>query len=109
MLLLNEIPKSSSIYYNDAFHQMLVKHFPHAIENELFTVQDVSGVTAEIYRGDFHGLLQSLRISFDYHRVNTEFNGLVSPLDYLGEAGPVRILNAEFLERVAKIYRINVK
>lgn len=105
MLLLNELPSTASFYYDDDFHRVLVKHFPYFIENDSFEPKDISGVTAEIYKGDFYGLLLSLRIPFEYHRVNTEFNMLLSPLDYTGEAGPVRVISAKELSRLLNVYQ----
>lgn len=105
MLLLKELPSTESLFYDEDFHRMLVKHFPYFIENNLFEPRDISGSTAEIYKGDFYGVLLNLGIPFEFHRINTEFNMLSSPLDYKGEAGPIRIIVSKELNRLNNIYK----
>lgn len=109
MTLLRELPRLASAYYLDDFHRVLVKQFPYFIEKELYDVRDINGSVAEIYTGDFHGLLLSLQLPYEVHRVNTEFNNLLSPLDYAGEAGSIRILRINELEKIAGIYKTRVR
>lgn len=105
MSLVRELPKATAIYYKEDFYKVLVKQFPYFIAKEFFDVRDISGVTAEIYRGDFHGLLLSLGLPYELHRINTEFNNLISPIDYPGLPGSIRILRANELEKMATVYK----
>lgn len=105
MNLLEELPDNNSVYFSDVFHNVMLSHFPNIKLKVKFELKEVSGVNAEIYRGDFHGLLNSFRVPFDYHRVNTEFNGLLSPQDYLGDLGTIKIIDYQYLERLATVFR----
>ena len=109
MNLLRELPKLTSVYYQNDFHQVLVKQFPYFIDNELFDVRDINGSVAEIFQGDFYGLLASLRLPFEVHRVNTEFNNLLSPTDYKGEAGAIRVIHMNEMEKLAGVYKTRVR
>lgn len=107
MTILNEIPKTTSKFYNDDLHKTLVKYFPYINNNNLFDVRTVEGSVGEIYKGDFYGLLASLNIPFELHRINTEFNNLISPIDYTGEIGSIKIIKTSELEKIAGIFKTN--
>lgn len=105
MSLVRELPKTTVLYYKEDFYKVLVKQFPYFITKELFDVRDINGVTSEIYRGDFYGLLLSIGVPYEMHRINTEFNNLISSIDYPGLPGSIRILRANELEKMSTIYK----
>ena len=91
---------------SDAFHQVALDHFPYIRANNLFSVMPVEGVDAEIYKGDFHGLLDKLGLDRDYHRVQTAFNGLLSPLDYAGDTTTIQVITIEYLIKLTAVHNV---
>lgn len=105
MALINEISSLSSFFYDNNFHNMVVSHFPYFKKNNLFEQKDIGGSIAEIYKGDFLGLLRHLGMPMEYHRITSEFNNLCSPLDYDGDAGSIKIINSSELLRLLNVYK----
>lgn len=66
------------------FYVLLDSHVAYLTRHPLSEWAQVTGQQAEKYRGDFHGLLDSLSIDKKYHYLITRMNGLVSSGDYDG-------------------------
>ena len=108
MSLKSELPNTSGTMLNEKFFQVAVAHFPYILRKNLFDIKEVDGITGEIYRGDFHGLLRKFNIDPDVHRIITAFNGLLSPIDYQGNLPVIKIPNLEFINNLSTVFEVEM-
>ena len=96
--LISNLPTPSPQKRSEAFHHVVVNHFPYIRTNELFTQKPVNDIWCRVYIGDFNGLLQHLGVRPGDYRMNVEFNGFLSTNDYDGSPILVSIINPEFID-----------
>lgn len=102
MSLLNETRKYFTSLPSEKLHQVFLEHFPYILKNNLYEKRTFESVYALVYKGDFHGLLNHLGVTMEFHRVVTEFNGLHSSLDYDGTSTEILIPNGDVLLQIKK-------
>ncbi len=108
MSLKQNLPRYNSLSTLEKFFQVMMDHFPYIRKNGLFEVVTISAVDAEIYRGDFHGLLEKHGIQHPLHRIFTAFNGLNSPLDYDGSKTNIEIINRDVISNCQSIFSVEM-
>ncbi len=96
--LLTQLQIPSPAKRSEAFHHVMVNHFPYIREKSLFQQTPVNDVWCRVYRGDFNGLLQHLNVRPGDYRANVEFNGFLSTNDYDGSPILVSVINADFID-----------
>ena len=105
MSLKDNLPDLENPFFDKNFFMVYLSLIPHMVNRGLFTTKAVEEVWAEVYQGDFYGLLQHLKIDKQYHRFVLSFNELKSPLDYTKDRLSIKIPNLEYIGRMMNIYR----
>ena len=108
MSLNKELKRENKNINSHAFYQVALDHFPFIRKNNLYAIKGIEGVTAEIYRGDFHGLLNHLGEIPDFNRIQTAFNNLRSPLDFSGQETSIRLISKEYLTKLFAIHKVQM-
>ncbi len=106
MPLLDFLPVENADMFDTGLRNMLIAHFPWLKNNHYYEVTPVTGVTAEIFKGDFHGLLKSLGVSVEYHQLYTLFNGYKCSTDYQGNGEDMILLpERRYINQLVDIYQ----
>ena len=105
MSLKDNLPDLENPFFDKNFFMVYLSLIPHMVNRELYTTKAVEEVWAEVYQGDFYGLLQHLKIDSQYHRFVLSFNGFKSPLDYTKNHLSIKIPNLEYIGRMMNIFR----
>ena len=106
MSLLELLPRENIDLFDTGLRNMLIAHFPWMKQNDYYEVTPVSGVAAEIYRGDFHGLLTSIGVPVEYHQLYTLFNGYKSSTDFRGDKEDMILLpQRQQINQLVDIYQ----
>ena len=108
MSLKNILKFPDETTVSPAFFQVMVDHFPWFKENQKFTAVEVSSKDADVYKGDFHGLLEEMKVPSSYFRIVTAFNGLKSPMDYDGTMPVVKIPSFQEIQRLLSVFDIEM-
>lgn len=67
------------------FYVLLESHLPYLLSHPKTRVVEVTGLSAEKYTGDFHGLLDTLAIDKKYHYLVTRMNAMTCSTEYDGK------------------------
>lgn len=108
MTLIRELNSPTKAAISNEFLQVARDHFTFIRQNNLFQVHPIEGITAEIYTGDFHGLLQHLQLSPDFNHIQTAFNGYLSSLDFQGTEDTIFVISQEYLMKLLTTFRVKM-
>ncbi len=84
MSLLSELTLPDPRVLREDYYVLLESHIPMLRSHAETQLIEINGQQAEKYTGDFHGLLDSLRIDKKYHYLITRVNGYNCSTDYDG-------------------------
>lgn len=106
MRLLDFLPLENTDMFEEGLRDMLIAHFPWIKENNYFEATPISGSTAEIFRGDFHGLLKSMGVNENFHQLFTLFNGYKCSSDYQGLGEDIILMpQLSYINQLVDIYQ----
>lgn len=104
MSLLDNLVVPNSQVNDLNYYVLLETHIPYLKTHEQTQYVEVTGQQAEMYRGDFHGLLDSLRVNKKYHYIVTRVNGLLSSTDYDGVTTGIYVPNPSTISSFLATY-----
>lgn len=70
------------------------------ITDTSFAYARVEPNKANVYIGDFHGLLKSINVTEDLLNLTTRINGLLSSTEFNGDFYEIKLLTPEFIEKI---------
>ena len=105
MSLIDNLPDLENPFFDKDFFVVYLSLIPHMVKRGLYTTKAVEEVWAEVYQGDFYGLLQHLKIDNQYHRFILSFNELKTPLDYTLDRLSIKIPDLDYIGRMMNIHR----
>jgi hypothetical protein len=95
-------------YYEPEFLNMVESHFTYLRGLERTATISVKEGDAYRFEGDFHGLLNFLRVPKQYHLVITTFNGLRHPADYDKDNLLISIPPLEEIDLLKAVYETSM-
>jgi hypothetical protein len=104
MSLLNHLPEIDDEENNEAFYRLQETHLEYLRNHTGNRILTVPELQADIYAGDYYGLLNYLRIDKKYHYLVMRINGLFSSGDYNGENVSVIVPSFDVVNRFMTIY-----
>ncbi len=72
-------------------------------KQELYTVNSIKPQLADMYIGDFHGLLRELGTFPQYYHINCRINDLVSSDQFEGRTFDIKLVHEDVLEMLTQI------
>lgn len=96
---------STSIEVSSTFHQVMVEHFPIIKkDSRLHYFRSIDRLTGAIYIGDFYGVLNYLKVPYEYHQLQTEFNGFMKSSDYDGSPMEIMLIETIYIEKISNVF-----
>lgn len=92
------------IYDDEGFRYMLLEHMANMSKDDNLIPIPIDQQQADMYYGDYYGLLASLNISPYMHWIVTRLNGLTDSNDYNSDSTYVYIPPESELERLKILY-----
>lgn len=85
MSLRNQLRLPSEGVNTHDYYVLMESHLPLVRQMPTTRVVQIEGHEAAKYRGDFHGLLNSLGLDKKFHYLTTRLNGMYRSQDYDGQ------------------------
>ena len=103
--LIHTAPNQGERVYDDpAFKYMLLEHLPNLLNNDNLISIPIDQQLADMYYGDYYGLLTRLKISPYMHWIVTRLNGLTDSMDYNSDSLMVYIPLESELDRLKILF-----
>lgn len=104
MSLLSRLTTPNPIVKEESYYILLDTHVDYFKKHSKTKYISVTGLQAEKYKGDFHGLLNYLAIDKKLHYLITRMNNLYSSSDYDGELLSIMIPEPGAVAQVIATY-----
>ena len=104
MSLAKSIRIPHSRVLQEDFYILMESHIPMLRKHPNTREYEVNGQQAEKYKGDFHGLLQSLDIVKKYHYIITRVNHFNASTDYDGFQTRFVVPDTQTMDMIFSIY-----
>lgn len=103
--LINTMSNQGERIYDDpGFRYMLLEHLPNLLNNDNLISIPIDQQQADMYYGDYYGLLTALGISPYMHWIITRLNGLTDSMSYNSDSSMIYIPLESELERLKILY-----
>lgn len=99
-------PKPDMWYQDYNFLSFFETHLSY-LQGKISSAKDIPEAIAHRYRGDFYGLLRSMKVPMDLHYITLRLNGFTNSADFTGEALTVLLPNESELLSLKNVYSTN--
>ena len=104
MSLLSILPQDNDNMKDEAYFRLLESHLSFLRNHPSNTIASATGQVADMFEGDFYGLLNHLRVDIKYHYITMRVNGLYCSSDYDGTQTEIVIPSRDAVNRIDIIF-----
>lgn len=98
------LPVTDQTFQDFRFEDFIESHMEYIINNKIAGTRTVEPDVAEVYAGDFYGLLSYIGLQIDYHYVAMRVNGFSNSADFDGSVMTILIPSTPYLDTLKAIY-----
>ena len=103
--LVNSMRRSvASVYETDEFREVLLLHMDMIQKREANSFIEITQQEADMWAGDFYGLLLTKGVRHHLLWLLTVFNGLTSSSDFDGDFLEIKTPDTEYIKRLADVH-----
>lgn len=95
---------SASVYETDEFREVLLLHLDMIKKREANSFIEITQQEADMWKGDFHGLLLAKGVRHHLLWLLTVFNDLTNSGDFDADFLEIKTPDADYIERLADVH-----
>ncbi len=92
------------VYYDNNFRATLDTHLEYLRKHQTTSVQQITPIDLDLYKGDFYGFLSSKGTPKYLHWIILRLNDMTSPLDFTPEMSIILIPDYQTVDLIRQQY-----